>query len=142
MVNARLIQRFIYHDGERVEFLTAPPGSGKTAAVRAWLDTAGDAARFQWFDGAGIGKLSDVVGQLPEDVLVSRDGPPMFVVLDDFHLVPADPCHAELVAAVLDRSPDVQWVICSQEPVPAEFEQLIDSHLLRVTTETDLIEHA
>lgn len=56
----RLIQLFVYHVGERVDHVVAPPGSGKTTAVRTWLDSAQDAAAQIWLEDHSIHSLNQV----------------------------------------------------------------------------------
>lgn len=127
VVAARLVQLFVYHDGERVHLVTAPAGAGKTAAVRAWLDAAGSAVAQIWLTPPAPGSL---------DNLDVTDVRPAFVVVDDCELTP------DLVTAALTfiarTPPRVVLVLITTDGVPDSLAVEARTGRVRITTEHDL----
>lgn len=124
---ARLTQLFVYHVGERVDYVTAPTGSGKTHAVRTWLDSAGSSVDQIWLTPPFPSALRAL------DLDVVR---PTFVVLDD--CAPTEAVVSELLRAVEHGPRALRFVLTTTTALPARVEPLVADGTVRVTTVSDL----
>lgn len=123
----RLVQLFVYHVGERVDLVIAPPGSGKTTAVRTWLDSAQDAAVQIWLEDHSIDSLS----QLPRN-----PDRPTFVVLDDYRF---DSGTDSAILRIVDETPDTLHFVLTTDGTPSKpLLDRVDDGTVRVTTHADL----
>lgn len=123
----RIIQLFVYHTGERIDFITAPAGSGKTRAVRMWLGSQENVADQMWLDSATPETLRD----LPR--LPNR---PIFVVIDDYE---PDPLTDEAIINLVEETGHaLHFVITSRHSPSARFLSMAEAGVVRLTTEAEL----
>jgi len=120
---ARIIQLFVYHTGERIDFITAPAGSGKTRAVRLWLGSQENTADQIWLDSV----IPDTLGELPKS-----PNRPTFVVIDDYE---PDPLTDEAIINLVEETGQgLHFVITSRHSPPALFLSLAEGGVVRLTT--------
>lgn len=123
----RLIQRFVYHVGERVDLVMAESGSGKTEAVRVWLDSASETVDQIW--------LADHTKEALE-LLPLSPARPTFVVLDSYQ---PDPTLDQAILRIVDETPQTLHFVLTtdQEPTQVLLDR-VDDGTVRVTTGSDL----
>lgn len=125
----RLTQLFVYHVGERVDLIVAPPGSGKTTAVRTWLDSAQDAAAQIWLEDHSIHSLN----QVPRSPEL-----PTFVVLDDYEF---DATTDSAILRIVDKTPDSIHFVLMTDGTPSQCPlDRVDDGTVRLTTHADIEE--
>lgn len=123
----RLIQLFVYHVGERIDLVAAPSGSGKTRAVRIWLDSAQETVDQIWL----VEHTEESLDQLPR----SPDRP-TFVVLDDYQ---PDPATDRKILQIVDETPHALHFVLTTNQQPSKvFLDRVDDGTVRLTTHADL----
>lgn len=123
----RLIQLFVYHTGERIDFITAPAGSGKTRAVRLWLGSQENIGDQVWLDPVTPDTLRDLP-RLPDR--------PTFVVIDNYE---PDPLTDETILSLVEETGQaLHFVITSRHSPPAGFQRLAEDGVVRLTTREEL----
>lgn len=123
----RLARLFIYHGGERVDLVAAPPRSGKTRAVRAWLDSAAGVADQIW--------LRDHTERSLRELPLSPSRP-TFAVLDDYR--PNTATDDMVLRLVEDSNRNLHFVVITDRAIPDTFLIGVERGKIRLTTHADL----
>jgi len=121
-----VVQLFVWHTGERINYVHAPPGSGKRAAIQAWLDGAGEAADQIWLESATPTALAE---------LPNHPARPTFVVIPDYE--PNDAFETRMLELVANTPKELGFVITSIHPPSSQLVSL-DGDLVRITPHDDL----
>jgi ATP/maltotriose-dependent transcriptional regulator MalT len=127
-------------EGTRLTLLSAPPGYGKSAAVAGWLAASGvpsswlsldagdnDPVRFDRYLAAAIARVRPVEAGRPItrssdaasviDAMGATDDP-FVLVVDDYHVITAEPVHG-LMRALIDQGPPfAHLVVVTREDPP------------------------
>jgi LuxR family maltose regulon positive regulatory protein len=139
-------------DATRLTLLSAPPGYGKSVAVAGWLASAGvpwswlsldpadnDAVRFARYLAAALERVRPGLADMAPDLLEAMRGPeggavlvdaiastddPFVLVLDDYHVITAEPIHALLRFVVEHGPPFAHLVVITREDPPLPLARL------------------
>jgi ATP/maltotriose-dependent transcriptional regulator MalT len=122
-----VVQLFVWHTGERINYVHAPAGSGKRVAVKAWLDGAGIAADQIWLESAAAAALAG---------LPRRPERPTFVVATDYE--PNADFETSMLRIIAETPPQLAFVITSTHPPSPQLAVLEGEGLVRITTKHDL----
>jgi hypothetical protein len=123
MTSDSLVQHFVVHGGERIDWVVSSEGVDMTRAVEEWMDVAGHAADAYWL----VDLAPDDMSQVP-----TQPGRPTFIVLDDYQ--PNRELDAAIVDLVARSHGYLGFVILASESPGELYEPLVRNGLVRITT--------
>jgi ATP/maltotriose-dependent transcriptional regulator MalT len=113
----------LVHAGERGDFISAPTGSGKTEAIRAWLRHRRRCDRPNLTRSRHKGETLDELPMAPLRL--------SFVVIDDYE--PAPQSDRAIINVVRDTPQTVHFVIATRHEPSTRFRVLIEEGTVRLT---------
>jgi LuxR family maltose regulon positive regulatory protein len=149
-----LLQSELQHDGtfnRKITLIAAPAGYGKTTLACQWLIEAdipvawlalesseNDPSTFLSYTVAALQAISPKIGISVQGILLVSCEVPMFLVLDDYHVIQSEPIH-EILNFLLEHLPvNVHLVITSREDPPLALHRLQARRQILEVRQTEL----